>query len=228
MPILRFLLLAAVLLGPPSAARAQSPPGLGTLTGTTHDSATGAPIPGVLIVGAETFTLSDSGGRYTVRATPGVHPLRIFCPSATLFSPQLILRRTTEIRADSVTRLELRIDRRACTEPPPDPVDAKFEGHFVVEFEHAEFVPCPGAVRPLWSPDHKKPLAWLHFLDAALKTGPKPWPATDTGKPGGRRFGRFRGRFVGPGTYGHMGMASYLLTVEEILDVRTPGPGDCG
>jgi hypothetical protein len=232
MPILRSILLLLVALPVCRSAAAQNerPAGHGTLTGFVRDSASGAPVPGVTVAAGVGFPArADSSGRYTFHALPGDQPLRIYCPSSTMYYAQQIPGATVEIRADSVRTLDLRIDRGSCLEPPHDSIDVELAGHYSTGFEESRFVPCPGEVERAWGRSlFAERRAWVRFSPAAREASPPEWPAPDTSGYGHRYFVRWRGRLAGPGTYGHFGVSPYLFRVERILEIRTPAPGDCG
>ena len=205
-------------------------PVYGTLRGTIADRATRAPLPGFGVAEALLWApRSDSLGRYTSRVRSGLHWVRVFCPSRTWTHVQTLDSVRVRISPDSTTVLHLLVNPASCTEPPLDSVDAEFVGHFSTGFEENRFVPCPGSLAAVpGGVLYGENLAWVRFDSAAAGTGPRTRPAPDTSGYGDRYFVRWRGRLVGPGNYGHMGISPYLLTVYRILDIRTPAPGDCG
>lgn len=202
----------------------------GTLRGTVVDRATGAPLAGFSVAAGPGWPArADSAGEFTFqRADAGMQRLWVVCPSRTAYHAQRIRAGTVRILPDSVVVRRVPVDPAQCTEPARDSLDAVFEGHYSAGFEESRFVPCRGSVeraggRPLYATNR----AWVRFDSAARYTGPPLRPQADTSGYGSRFFVRWRGRLEGPGNYGHMGVSPYLLTVREIIEVRTPGRGDC-
>jgi len=225
MPILRSLLLLLIALPVcrSAAGQDQRPAGHGTLTGIVRDSASGAPAPGLLIsVGLRT-KWTDSSGRYVHSLSPGLHRLRISCDNwpMTIHEPEEPVR----IVLDSTFVLDLLVHPRVCTEP--DSVDAEFVGYYHSAFELSAFVPCPGTIERVWRPLLDTRDVWVDISNRAWRAGRRLWPTTKL-TTDARYFVRWKGRLTGPGRYGHLGGARYLLRVDRILEVRTPGPGDCG
>jgi hypothetical protein len=89
-------------------------------------------------------------------------------------------------------------------------------GHYVPGFESSDFRICGDTGRKIWvefAPD---------FWDRPQQTWPE---GGDRYYP--RYFVRFRGRLVGPYSYGHLGVADYELTVDSVAFVRLASVRDC-
>jgi hypothetical protein len=204
-----------------------------TLAGVVRDSATGLPIVWMdIILSRYISDRTDWQGAYSLRGIPpGVHQLRLFCPSST-WNVQLHSTVEVEVR-EPETRRDLWISRSRCTEPRFISLTGEFEGLHRYGFELNVFVPCPGSLRdPEWSKQLKGGLSKrligqsisLDLTDSAharymarrgrpIYGWNEPWV-----------YVRVRGALEGPGKYGHMGISTYAVQVKEILEFSEPPP----
>jgi hypothetical protein len=70
--------------------------------------------------------------------------------------------------------------------------------------------------------------AWLDLTEAAQSSRPPPPQNPPRDEFGSARlFVHVRGTVAGPGSYGHLGVSIFGLTVDSILRVALPAPDDC-
>ena len=246
-PIMRVPIVVALsvvaALAQASSAKTQRPSaGTGVIAGTLRDVASGHP----LVRGSVCVSFArdeaqndvrceraDSAGAFRLEDVPaGPRMLRVACTTYPLFAQFLDSVRVVVPERGTVSR-HLSVGTAGCDLRPLRRITRVFSGHYTSGFEMSEFVPCPrdrwfipsdsvGTLRGL------RGRAWVRGtkpggLGAALLQAT---PERVSG--GGRYFVRWRGTIEGPYNYGHMGMSPFQITVDSVLDARTPGPGDCG
>lgn len=116
---------------------------------------------------------------------------------------------------------------------PPATIAGEFRGYHDGSFEYSRFVPC----RERSGIPARHPLrtgagvsgVWMTVVDTAGMPR-RPWPTRQITAPqrlDGRSYVRVRGTLVGPGRYGHFGLAPYELRVDSVLRVARAGPRGC-
>jgi hypothetical protein len=204
----------------------------GTVEGRVLDVRTGAPVVGARVAAR----WPARQGREPTNATghfrldfvePGRVTLDVNCPSRTGLGPRLV---SVPARVDTgrTTAVVLRGDPAACAEPDSATRPVTLRGVYTAGFEESRFIPCEAAgpaIAALWRPVHLRH-AWVAAPGRSSR-GPG-WPAPDTTSG---RYPRWyvvwRGTLTGPGRYGHMSVAPYLLRVTQIDTVRAAVPADC-
>jgi len=237
-----FLTTAVALTG--ASAHGQPPQrGTASLFGTVYDSTTGRPLPRIRICRPDGERRSppaqcgagDTLGHYRLDGLPaGTFTVTFFCPG-----PQVIGGRidsqSVSLRPGERRRLDHPTRPDGCDLRPIRLLHALFTGHYSAGFEQSEFLFCANS-------------AWFATADTVGMRAVRgrawvAWPRTGTvpGTPGEwptpRRvyppwnypqyFVRWFGRLEGPGQYGHMGVSPFELTVDSIVEVRTPRDDDC-
>lgn len=233
----RFLVAVLLSLGA-SPATAQRPPWLGetylkpAVYGRLRDSVSGEPARGVRIVveGRVGYSASDSLGYYLLfDLPPGEQRVRFLCPSRSLVAVAVVATRTVRVepRTDSLANFTLPVS--SCEDPPLRSVRGDFAGLYTEGFESSVFVPCRPFVDLRGTTlEGVRQRAWLTLSEGARRTARLlDWP--DVPAPRGYRtyYLRVRGTLEGPGNYGHLGMSTFGLTVDRILEIRAEPPGSC-
>lgn len=204
----------------------------GTVEGQVLDARTGAPVPGAWVAARwparHGRVLTDAAGRFRLDLVePGAITFDVNCPSRTMLGPRFA---SVPARADTgrTTTAVVRGDRALCAEPDSGARRVTLRGVYTAGFEESRFVPCETAgpvFAALWGPVHLRH-AWV-ALARRPRGGPS-WPAPDTTSGRYPRwYVEWRGTLTGPGRFGHMGVASYELTVDTVTVVRAVVPPDC-
>lgn len=187
------------------------------------EAGTEGPRHSVGIVGGR-HTFLDSRGRFELRAAVGDSAaLWVQCgvtrrPYGRFFGPFVVSK-------EEMSRVRLALDPDACVEPEERLERGVYRGHYTVGFETSSFRPCeplPDLSATAYGLEDYE--AWLEFVEGVARTG---WPDVPAVFRGYTYYLRVRGTLRGPGGYGHMAVAPYLLLVDSVLDVRPPEDGDC-
>jgi len=220
--------LVAILVGCGPAAAQE---GRATVVGTLRDRTSGSPVAGASIVfGEGVAALTDSLGRYSVPAVAGEQTVRLYCPTQNAwFAQRLPYPHRVRTYRDSTVVVDIAIDVAACTEPPRDSVRAEFRGHYRGGFELSEFVPCPGSLAPSPRTAHiQRTQIWVDMSERAWRAYARTRPrGAETRGEVPWRYVRWSGMMTGPGSFGHFGMAFYLLSVEVVHGFQVQSPADC-
>jgi hypothetical protein len=142
------------------------------------------------------------------------------------------------VASDSVVFSDTGLVRRdwvvpsvGCDLRPMRQVTGIFRGHYTPGFESSEFIPCkadawfiPSDSLNTYPYDAKH--AWASWRAASRqKLNWTPAPRDQSGNP--TYYVRWRGTVVGPGRYGHLGVAPFRFFVDSVLELRAPGKKDC-
>jgi hypothetical protein len=112
--------------------------------------------------------------------------------------------------------LRLSIDGEPCDRRELVKEYGSWIGHYVPGFESSDFRICGDTGRKIW----------VQFAAGFWDRRQEKWPeGGDPFYP--RYFVHFRGRLVGPYSYGHLGVSDYELTVDSVVFVRLASPRDC-
>ncbi len=231
----RRLALAGALLLVGGRAGAQETPADSTLAGIrVTDRASGRPLAGAGIrtYGATGWTNASGIYRFRQRRPPTRMSFTVYCPARFLMSGRRL--DSLVLALPTTEPVAVRVDASNCTEPRPDTVVGEFAGHFEAGFEESEFLPCASGPEPghtAYGPtpfrawlESSRSISWERFR--GVKAGP--WLGADGQEQMMSHYVRLRGRLIGPGSYGHMGVSPFLFLLDEVLEVRTPRPDDCG
>ena len=119
-------------------------------------------------------------------------------------------------RASGGDTLQLWIDGEPCDRRELVEEYGSWTGHYIPGFESSDFRICDDTARKIWA----------EFAPGFWDRPQEDWPeGGDQYYP--RYFVRFRGRLVGPYSYGHLGVSDYELTVDSIAFVRLAASRDC-
>jgi hypothetical protein len=225
-------LLILMLVGSARSGVAQ----LAVVRGTITDSASGNPLVGAFIAALKSQRWgrerSGANGGYVLdRIPPGVTELEFHCPSATMLGWPIEVR-PIRLRAGQDTVVDIRVSATTCGEPPYAERRGTFQGSFSVGFEHSSFAPCPDTTLgvPLLRPKGGWLVGtiWVQVDSATSRRLGESWPRV---RPDSRGyldyFVRWHGTLKGPGRYGHMGVAGYLMEVDTVYSVLIRNEGSC-
>ena len=161
-------------------------------------------------------------GRYTV--TIGCSRIRGF--GKTLASDSIDV-------GDSIVRRTWQVTTTGCDQRQMRTVSGTFRGHYTPGFESSEFRPCaadawflPQDSLGLDDSNHVAWVTWPNRTD--LQMNAIKWPRVPNDKSGNPRYYvKFKGRIVGPGSFGHMGVSPFEFLVDSVFFVRAPSKKDC-
>lgn len=208
----------------------------GVIRGQVTDSATGAPVPdakaAVGCAGCFGRHSTDSLGRFLIPdVPPGTHVVEFHCPSRTDLGRELTNREIT-VAPGAVINMHVDVPPGGCYEPAYSERRGTFRGRFTSGLESSEFEPCldreVGLVDGLLPGKHLyTPSVWVEFPDSTYEHAdwPDDVPLDDWGSR--QYFVVWHGTLEGPGTYGHLGVSSFVFYVDSIHSVRPAGPADC-
>lgn len=225
------VLIAWAAAASAGSARAQvDSVGTRRVTGRIVEEGTRRPLARALVDGpGRGVVFTDSLGRYRLRLPGGEDPARLVvgCPVERRAFGRRIRAVRIPLPARSDTLPDVTLPRGGCVEPPVETRWGVFRGHHSSAFEESSFVPCEpfadlAETAYGLGPDEAE--AWVVFRD----DGEWEWPDVPSSATRTTVYIEVRGTLTGPGGYGHMGYSAYLLEVEEVLEIREPGPGDCG
>ena len=204
-----------------------------TIVGTVVDAQTDQPMEGALVAAK----WPARQGREKVQADgtfrldwvePGMVTIDVNCPSRTMLGAHI---RDTVVRADTgkTTTISLRVERAGCHEPALGDRAITVRGVFSVGFEDSTFRPCADTTaefKELWGPSNLSS-AWVSSAPADVGR-----LAVDTSGTRDRsgslvRYVEAVGVLHGPGSYGHMGVAPYLLELKFVQRVLPKPPVGC-
>jgi hypothetical protein len=174
----------------------------------------------------------DSAGAYRLDSLP-VGRLRVSVDCETVRGLMQL-----PLDADSITfapssdsRRDWTVSHVGCDLRPIRYATGVFRGHYTPGFESSEFVPCaadawfiPGD--SLGNTTYDDQRAWAEWKPGAMQR--LTWPRLKRDEYGNSRYYvRWRATVVGPGRYGHMGIAPFEIRVDSVLELRAPMKSDC-
>lgn len=194
----------------------------------TRGPSTGAARVGVRLEPEGSVTFSDTTGfvRYVALA-PGTRVIHATCPVSRRLIGREFAQRSIDVTTATDTLIHLTLAAGECIEPPEQTVRGTFEGHYTSGFEDESFRPCRDfPIQRGDAYDQQNQVAWVAF-DSVAARDPRLRAILKESEPGERLFVRWSGILTGPGSYGHLGTAEYLLRVEKILEIRKAGATAC-
>jgi hypothetical protein len=205
---------------------------LSAIYGKVYDSITGRPIPRLPIEfeSQKGLSFSDSLGWYLKFEAPVGQQVLVFrCPTRRRWWGRVFARRPVNIYPGEDDIVDLYVPLVGCDEPPETTREVETAGYYKYGFEASDFTPCA----PLPVPDLTGTAyegaggdVWVEW-DPKAEAPARPWPKPSNEDPWPTVFVRWQGRLTGPGSYGHLGVGLYRLTVTKVLEVRPPGDRDC-
>jgi len=229
-------LAAACATVPAQTARAQ-----GVLVGTLRDSATRRPLTrGAACVWIEgpsgtrtRCARADTAGAFRLDSVPpGRYAVQITCRGMGILG-ETLASIPVEIGGARPVRRDVSVATTKCDPREEREITRVFNGHFTAGFEESRFVPCPAdrwfvpgdSVGTRLVPRGE---AWVAWRSPEVSRAIGAWPSPERTPSGNVRFFvRWRGTMTGPGHYGHMGIAPFVIQVDSVLEARTPSPADC-
>lgn len=119
-------------------------------------------------------------------------------------------------RASGGDTLRLWTDGEPCDRRELVQEYGSWTGHYIPGFESSDFRICGDTARKIW----------VEFTPGFWNPPQDKWPeGGDPYYP--RYFVHFRGRLVGPYSYGHLGVSDYELRVDNVAFVRLASSRDC-
>jgi hypothetical protein len=203
----------------------------GSIHGTIRDVSTGRAVPRAPIRVDERggTGFSDSLGHFWLWGfAPGQRKIIVQCPTRRAFLGGKV---ATSLTVKALPRmndtLDINIDMRNCNDSDPITVKIRTKGVWSIGFEDGFFTPC--------KPFTQIPLGayrdWSHMAYLTLSTdGIYPrgeWPKIKTENGYSRFLLVVEGDLIGPGSYGHMGIATYLLKVTRIVSIKAASKTSC-
>jgi hypothetical protein len=215
-------------------------PRVGIITGTVRDSGTVRYTRRFSVCtwipeGTSTYSFrcadTDSLGSYRLSGLPPIRLLiGVQCETINGFGKALA--------SDSIgfhdtiaVRRNWAVSTNGCDPRPIRRVANTFRGRFSPGFESSEFVPCkadawftPNDSLETYPFDAR--FAWVAWSAAAYQR--VKWPRAPKDRHGNPvYYVRWHGTVVGPGRYGHLGVAPFEFVVDSVLEMRPPRKGDC-
>lgn len=237
--------LFTVIVSVVACARHQAPApfvsGLGTLVVTLRDTVgSDSLVRGSVCAAIREYTRCASetrGSRFTIHdLPPATYDLIANCPRTSNGFPGFsvtIGRAVLEMTNEVVVERTVRVGYGPCDSRPFQRKRGEMTGHHSYGFEENSLTFCrPG---DWFSPRDSIHRTILTNANERVWRGVK-WPKSGQLFDGAQMidsmvyryyFVRLEGTLEGPGSYGHMGVASYQFVVDKVLDVRTPTESDC-
>jgi hypothetical protein len=202
----------------------------GNLWGTLRDSRTGRPVPRAPIRVDERGGIggTDSLGHFWLSGfAPGRHTILVHCAVRRQWFGKVAARVTIEARPAMKDTMDILVDMQRCADVPIDTVPIRTRGVWSTGFEDGFFTPCkPFDQIKLGGYRDFSRMAYLDFPESVIAP-PGGWPKI---KPEGgynRTFLDVEGDLIGPGSYGHMGVAIYELRVTRVLSAKQASKTSC-
>lgn len=203
----------------------------GNIWGTLRDSRTGRAVPRAWIRVDERGGLgaSDSTGRFWLWGfAPGKRQIIIYCPLHRQWLGKVATTVTIQAPPAIKDTMDIRIHMDRCADVPLDTVRVRTRGVLSSGFEDGFFTPCKrfdqiklGGYRDFSGE------AYLDFAKSVIEPRGG-WPTVKPDNHGYTRiFLDVEGDLIGPGSYGHMGIATYELVVTRVVSAKAPSTTSC-
>jgi hypothetical protein len=202
----------------------------GNVWGTVRDSRTGKPVRFVPIqIDGHWASGSDSLGHFWLWGfAPGKRRITVFCPLRRQMGGRVATSFTIEARPAMKDTTDISIDMEGCVDAPVDTVRVLTRGVWSVGFEDGFFTPCePFNQIKLGAYIDRSRVAELTFAGSGI-TPPGGWPDIEQTDGYSKIFMVVEADLIGPGSYGHMGLALYQLRVARVLRAKAASKGSCG
>lgn len=202
----------------------------GSIWGTLRDSRTGSPVLRAWIRVDERGGVggSDSTGHFQLSGfAPGRHKLSVQCPLHRQGFGKVV--KTVTFRAPPTMKdtMDIQVDMRECADVPVDTVRVRTQGVATAGFEAGFFSPCKrfnqiklGGYRDFSGE------AELGFAREGIEP-PGGWPDVKPDRGYFMTFMDVEGDLIGPGSYGHMGVATYQLIVTKVFSAKAATKTSC-
>lgn len=162
---------------------------------------------------ARSCAVTDTLGEFSLEDQPaGTYTVQSFCWGKDFIGHQTRLGTDTLTFMSGTTRaLALLVDAEGCDQRRLRVQRGQFAGHYSSGFEQSSFV---------WIEDRRKKI-WVEIGDVDFSA----WPESNESYP--CVYVEWLGTLRGPGYYGHMSGAEYILEVDDVHVVRTADPVRC-
>jgi hypothetical protein len=208
-----------------AAARAVA----GNWWGVLRDGKTGRPIPRAWIrVDNHGPGLSDSTGHFWLwDFAPGTHTISVYCPVRRQFLPRIGTKFTFVARPAMKDTADISVQLDGCEDVPIDTVRIHTKGVWSIGFEDGFFKPCkPFDQIPMGG---YKNFGYAYVGFASEGVGPEGgWPKVAEENGTTRFFLEVEADLIGPGSYGHMGVGTFLLRITRVLRATAATSVSCG
>jgi hypothetical protein len=180
--------------------------------------------------------VSDTLGQYRLDSLPaGTYPITFSCYGKGLFAGGGGDSPPVRLESEDTVRLDYQFGGGSCDLRPERVLHALFTGFYSSGFEQSDFLFCADSP---WFADAdtvgmgpvQRTALVVRPRDGKFRGEPTKWPKPRLVYPPWdypEYFIRWTGRLKGPGRYGHMGVSMFELTVDSIVEVRTPRSSDC-
>jgi len=202
----------------------------GNIWGTLRDSRTGRPVPRAPMRVDERGGIgaSDSLGHFWLWGfAPGTRKIIVYCPLRRQWLGKIATTLTIQAPPAMKDTTDIRIDMQGCDDVQLDTVSVHTRGVWSIGFEDGFFTPCEpfdqielGGYRD-WS--H---LAYLTFARSGI-TPPGGWPEMKPTDGYYKIFLVVDADLIGPGSYGHLGIATYTLKVTGVVSAKPASKTSC-
>ncbi|HMG70930.1 MAG TPA: carboxypeptidase-like regulatory domain-containing protein [Gemmatimonadaceae bacterium] len=202
----------------------------GNIWGTLRDSRTGRPVPRAWIRVDERGGLggSDSTGRFWLWGfAPGKHTIIVYCPLRRQWLGKVATTVAIEAPPAMKDTMDIAVDTRGCADVPVDTVRVRTQGVLSEGFEDGFFTPCkPFNQIPLGGYRDFSGQAYLGFAQGGIEPAGG-WPDVKPEDGYYKTFMDVEGNLIGPGSYGHLGIATYQLIVTRVFSAKAATKKSC-
>lgn len=208
------------------SAQGQAPVGTASFRGRLVDSARHTPlIRGQLCV---TFSISESysiarcghrqpDGWLLLDSMPAGRIDVVASCATTQFFGKRLATIAVDFAAGEHREQDVVVSSDGCDERPITSRAGEYSGYYTYGFEEGRF---------RWTGDTTLGI-WVTFARRPASGGSIEWPASTEENPYPCVFVRWFGTLTGPDRYGHLGIASYQVSVDSVAEVRAAPKAAC-
>jgi hypothetical protein len=202
----------------------------GNIWGTLRDSRTGRSVPRAWIRVDERGGIggTDSLGRFWLWGfAPGTRKIIVYCPLKRQWLGKIATTVTVHAPPAMKDTMDIRIDMNRCADVPVDTVRVRTRGVWSSGFEDGFFTPCkPFDQIELGGYRDFSGQAYLGFAKSVVEPR-EGWPKVEPVNGYTRVFLDVEGDLIGPGSYGHMGVGTYMLVVTRVVRAKAASKTSC-
>lgn len=202
----------------------------GNIWGTVRDARTGRPVARAPIRVDERGGIggTDSLGHFWLWGfAPGKRKIIVHCPVRRQWIGKIATTVTVQAPPAMKDTMDILVDMPQCEDVSIDTVRVRTRGVLSEGFEDGFFTPCKrfdqiklGGYRDFSG------MALLGFAKSDIAP-PGGWPDIKPEKGYYRTFLDVEGDLIGPGSYGHMGIATYELQITRVVSAKAASKTDC-
>ncbi|MEO7823178.1 MAG: carboxypeptidase-like regulatory domain-containing protein [Gemmatimonadaceae bacterium] len=200
-----------------------------TFSGTLRDVRSGRPVQRApLRIGRRNVGGSDSLGRFSFSGVaPGKKEISVYCPVRRQWFGKVATTVAVHARPAAKHTLDIQIDMQRCADVPVDTAKVRTKGVWSIGFEDGFFTPCEKFSQiELGGYTDWSGYAYVVFAERDIRP-PGGWPEIKEKDGYKKIFIVAEGELIGPGSYGHLGIATYLLRVSRITSAEAPSKRSC-